>query len=104
MSLSVLEGGDEFLRFFGGGGNEVLEVAIVVDAVGFLDLFDLDALGVEAFLLEFLLVDLLLLLRLLGILLPQPVNHLHLNDKSPKIINHQPLRISPPATTTPRTA
>lgn len=67
-----------------------MEVAIVVDAVCFFDLLDLDAFGVEAFLLEFLLVYLLLLLRLLGILLPQPVNHLHLNDKSPKIINHQP--------------
>jgi hypothetical protein len=75
----VLEGGDELLCFFGCGGDEILEVFVVIEKLGVLHFLDFEAFGVEPFLLEFLLVHLLLLLGVLGTaLLPQPIHHLHL--------------------------
>jgi hypothetical protein len=76
---SILEGGDELLGLFRGGRDEILEVLVVIEKLGVLDLLDLEALGIEPLLLELLLVDLLLLFGVLrAALLPQPVHHLHL--------------------------
>ena len=79
LMLSILEGGDELLGLFGRGGDEILEVLVIIEKLGVFDLLDFESLGIEALLLELLLVDLLLLFGLLGTpLLPQPVHHLHL--------------------------
>lgn len=78
LASRVLEGGDELLGLFWSGGDEILEVLIIIKELGIPDLFDFEAFGVEALLLEFFLVDLLLLLGVL--LLPQPVDHLHRNE------------------------
>jgi hypothetical protein len=78
LMASILEGGDELLGLFRGGRDEILEVLVVIEKLGVLDLLDLEALGIEPLLLELLLVDLLLLFGVLGAaLLPQPVHHLH---------------------------
>jgi hypothetical protein len=90
LRAGVLEGGDELLRLLGRGGDELLEILVVVKELRFADLLDLESLGVESLLFELLLVHLLLLLGVLRTaLLPQPVHHLHRNDDKTTINNNR---------------
>jgi hypothetical protein len=76
MEKVGLEGVDDFLSFFGSGGDAAFVVPIEVVNELLLSYFlNFQAFRVEAFLFELVLVNFFLLLFI--VLLPEPANHLH---------------------------
>ena len=75
MFVCLLEGCDYLLCLLGGRGDESLIILIKVSEDLILsDFLDLETFRVEALFLQLLLVDILFFF---GVLLPNPVNHLH---------------------------